>query len=561
MRSLPRAASIFVAGALLAGALLLAQPAPPAAKANVGCDLTDTLTGGVEALTGGAGGLGNPVGDVCNEVTGAAGEVLGNPLKSALGGLGKGIFEQLTEWVSEGSAWLIGEVLRGIDETTTPKLRAAAFVSQYGQMAQIAALMGMAMLLIAVIEGIAQGDAGMLVRIALVNLPLAFIATSVAYVVVQLLLVATDELCQAVAAHDHHSSRDFFKAAIAGLGDAGGKAGAALGGPVGEASGTVAVPLFVSFLAAILGAFAAFMVWIELLMRDAAVYVTALFMPFALAASIRPRWTGLARRTGELLFTLIGSKFVIVSIIVFAAGLLAKPEGRLEAVLCASALLALAAFAPFVLLRLVPFAEGAMSAAYNRRSAAGGMQSGMQMASDVQILRGMARSNWEGSGVTLWDAAEGGGANAKAKPPGAGTGSASTGGGAKAAGGTEAAGGAAGPVGAGVAAAAGAAGAAQRGTAAAAERLGGLAGASEGGGGSTPPPGSESASGARGAAQQGTGGGGEAKPDKNVGAGGLTAPAKEAEKGGDGERGPAPGEKPPRPAPDQSAAKPEKEER
>ena len=83
------------------------------------------------------------------------------------------------------------------------------------------------------------------------------------------------------------------------------------------------MPLFVSFLAAIIGAFAAFFVWIELLMRDAAVYVVALFMPLALAASIWPRWSGALRRTGELIVVVIGSKFVIVSIIALAAGLVA----------------------------------------------------------------------------------------------------------------------------------------------------------------------------------------------------------------------------------------------
>ena len=56
-------------------------------------------------------------------------------------------------------------------------------------------------------------------------------------------------------------------------------------------------------------------------MRDAAVYVVALFMPLAFAASIWPRWSGALRRTGELLVVVIGSKFVIVSIIALAAGL------------------------------------------------------------------------------------------------------------------------------------------------------------------------------------------------------------------------------------------------
>ena len=77
----------------------------------------------------------------------------------------------------------------------------------------------------------------------------------------------------------------------------------------------------------------------------------------------------------------------------------------------------LACFAPFVLLRLVPFAEGAMGAAYGRRSAAGGVVSAVQMGSDTQILRNMAARS-SGSGVALWGAEGGGGGRRGPKPPG-----------------------------------------------------------------------------------------------------------------------------------------------
>jgi hypothetical protein len=438
--------------AVLASAALLAQPAPPPAEANIACDVgsgpAHAVTGGIGAITGGVIGGGNPVGDACNAVSGAVTGVVTDPITNALKGVGNGIFEQVTSWVADGASWLIGEVVKGIDETTTPQLTTKGFLSQYGKMAQIAALMGLAMLLLAVLEGLAQGNAGMLARIVLVNLPLAFIATSVAYAVVQLLLVATDGLCHAIASASHDNSNQFFKAAITGLGEAGGSAGKEVGGAggtnptgavAGQAAGTTAVPLFVTFLAAIIGAFAAFMVWLELLMRDAAIYVVALFMPLALAASIWPRWGGALRRTGELLVVVIGSKFVIVSIISLAAGLVAETDGRIEHILAASALMLLACFAPFVLLKLVPFAEGAMTSAYGRRSAAGGAVSGVQIASDVQIMRNMASSNFGESGASLWNAGEKGGGGAGPEPSGprggGGPGAGSGGGGGAAGGG------------------------------------------------------------------------------------------------------------------------------
>jgi len=399
----------------LAALALLTWPLPGTAQANVACDVgtapAGAISGGIEAATGGAVGLGNPAGDICNDVSGAVSGAVTAPLSGALKEVGNDVFAQLTTWVSEGASWLIGRVVSTIEKTTTPQLATQGFLAQYAKMAAIGAVMATAMLLLAVLEGLAQGNATLLLRVALINAPLAMLATTVAYAVVQLLLVATDGLCAVVSASSHHGSQRFFETAITGLGHVGGAAGKEidsgggsdpLGGVAGQTSGTVAVPLFVGFLAAIVGAFAAFFVWLELLARDAAVYVVSLFLPLGLAASIWPRWSGALRRTGELLVAVIGCKFVIVAIVGLAAALVTG-GGGVEHVLAASALMLLACFAPFVLLKLIPFAEGAMGAAYSRRSASGGTISGVQVASDVQILRSMANSRG-GSGVTLWHA-------------------------------------------------------------------------------------------------------------------------------------------------------------
>jgi type IV secretion system protein TrbL len=569
--------SIAVAAGLLASLAVLAQPSPPSAQANVACDIgsapVHAVTGAVGAITGGAIGGGNPVGDACNAVSGEVTGVVTDPIGDALQSVGNGVFEQVTTWVAQGASWLIGQVVVAIEETTTTQLTTQGFLTQYGKMAQIAALMGLAMLLLAVLEGLAQGNAGLLARVVVVNLPLAFIATSVAYAVVQLLLVATDGLCHAIASASGDNSEHFFKTAITGLGEAGGSAGkevgGSAGGPVGkvagQAEGATAVPLFVTFLAAIIGAFAAFMVWLELLMRDAAIYVVALFMPLALAASIWPRWMGALRRTGELVVVIIGSKFVIVSIISLAAGLVAENDGRVEHILAAAALMLLACFAPFVLLKLVPFAEGAMGAAYGRRSASGGAMSGVQVASDVQILRNMARSNFGESGATLWNAGGQGGGSPGPEPSaprGGGPASGSGGGGGAAAGGSSGAGGGASAggsaggaaaggaaAGAGVGAAAAVPAAAMRGTKAAAQRLEGTgvaqqAGSEAGGGAAVPDP------------KPGSGGQAGQEPAKTGGGGapGAGAPPSDAAGG----KAPRAGEQPPRPAPGPAQAKPEK---
>jgi hypothetical protein len=440
MAWLRRAAILACALAFSTAALTLGDPSPPQARANIACDIGASPA----APIAGALGIGNPVGDACNAVTdpvlGMAGHVL-DPLKEAAASLGKGIFSQITTWVSDGAVWLLGEVVELTQKTTSPNLLSKGFLRQYRQMAQIAVVLALAMLIFAALEGLGRGEGSMLLRVFLVNVPVAAIATSAAYVVVQLLVTTTDGFSALIAHSTAADAREFFKSAVEALGEAGAAGGAALGtvasGPgagtaAGAGSGTVEVPLFVGFIAAIVAAFAAFLVWIELLMRDAAIYAVALFMPLAIAASIWPRWMSALRRTAELVIVVVFSKFVIVSIIALAASLLTNTGGKVEHVLAAGALLLLACFAPFVLFKLVPFAEGAISSAYNRQSAGGASVRTMELASSVQMMRHAALANWAGgntkNGGSGGGNGGGSGGGSKGRPGGSGSGGSSGGG-------------------------------------------------------------------------------------------------------------------------------------
>jgi type IV secretion system protein TrbL len=420
--------------AALAVLLVLGRPAPEQAKANSLCEAASApagaVTGGIGTITGGAIGGGNPVGDACNSVTDGVVGAATAPLTDALKGVGTDIFNQITAWVTDGAAWLMGRVAKAIDTSTGPRLDAQGFVRQYRKVVEIAVVMAAAMLLLAVLEGLAQGSPGMLARAAFVNLPLAFLGASIAFVVVQLLIGATDGLSHAMSSSTGSDGQRFFGDAIKSLSAVGGAPGRAVGnatggggsaaGAIGGAGGSVEVPLFVTFLAAVIGAFAAFFVWIELLMRDAAIYAVALFVPLSLAASIWPRWSGALRRTAELLVVVIASKFVIVAIVSLAASLASHNSGQVEQILAAAALMLLACFSPIVLLRLVPFAEGAMAATYSRRSATGGALNGAHLATQVQMMRNMARANWRGSSATETRRGSDSGGGSRGPRPGGG---------------------------------------------------------------------------------------------------------------------------------------------
>lgn len=570
MAWLRRAAVAGCTVAALAAALTLADPSPPEARANIACEIgvapAAPITGAI--------GIGNPVGDACNAVTdpvlGAIPDPTG-PIKDAAKSIGSGIFNQITSWAADGAVWLMGRVAALTTRTTSPNLLSKGFLRQYRQMTQVAAVLAVLMLIFACLEGLGRGDGGMLWRVFLVNVPVAALATSAAYVVVQLLIATTDGFSEVVAHSTASDMRDFFKSAISSLAVAGGTAGTATGGPgAGTAAGATAVPLFVGFIAAIVAAFAAFLVWIELLMRDAAIYAVALFMPLAIAASIWPRWMGALRRTGELVIVVVFSKFVIVSIIALAASLLANTGGKVEHVLAAGALMLLACLAPFVLFRLVPFAEGAVSSAFNRQSAGGASVRTVEFASSVQMMRRAALANWavnstkakDGSVAGGGGGGSAGGGGAKAKP-GGGSGGGGAGGSAGAGQAARASSGAVGaaalPVAAGVGAAKGSQVAAAKLASSGTSQASGASGGTEAGGAAH--GGSQEAA-ARPPAEQGAGGGNKAATKAGgEGRSGSEAPsssktssaAPEPREASGGEAGRS-GAKPPRPGGDVGSA-------
>jgi hypothetical protein len=111
-------------------------------------------------------------------------------------------------------------------------------------------------------------------------------------------------------------------------------------------------------------AVAALVLWLELLVRAAAVYVAVLFLPLALATLVWPSVSHWCRRLVETLAALILSKFVIVATLSLAASAVSSgTAGSGEAgsgfasVLAGGALLVLSTFVPFAILRLIPMVE------------------------------------------------------------------------------------------------------------------------------------------------------------------------------------------------------------
>jgi hypothetical protein len=201
----------------------------------------------------------------------------------------------------------------------------------------------------------------MLVRSAFAYLPMAFILAGVAIAGAALLVAITDDMSSAVVASLGTKQSDNLLQAV----------GDAYRSALDEGSG---IPLFGVFLGAIILALGAFVLWLEMIIRDAAIYICVFFLPLTFVAMVWPATGRWARRLVELLVAVILAKFVIVSILVLATAAIANTgvvegEGNtFEQMLAGSALLILAAWSPFALLRMIPAMEVAAANVASQRS-------------------------------------------------------------------------------------------------------------------------------------------------------------------------------------------------
>jgi hypothetical protein len=263
------------------------------------------------------------------------------------------VLNGISQWVASGAEWLLGQIGAVLVSTTTVDVGATWFRTHYGQMTALAGVVILPLLLVSTLQAVLRQNPGQLVRTFLVQLPLALVLAGVAIQVVILSLSATDAMSDAVAGGTGADVTSLLSGVTSGLVTA-------------AADPTIAS--FVLLLIALLVAVAAFVLWVELLIRAAAVYVAVLFLPLALATLVWPAVSHWCRRLVETLAALILSKFVIVATLSLAAGAVSSGTAGggahgsgFSAVLAGGALLVMATFVPFAILRMIPaFEAGAV---------------------------------------------------------------------------------------------------------------------------------------------------------------------------------------------------------
>ena len=282
---------------------------------------------------------------------GAVKSLTGNPvtktltITAALGGL--------VAWVYSGAKFALQQTASVISSTTKPQLGSTWFSGFYWRMAGVSALLTLPFLFAAAIQALVRSDMSLLLRSAFGYLPLGLLAVAIAAPLTTLLLAGSDELSQIVSGAAGNADGAFLAKASLGAG----------------ALSLVSHSPFIAFFVGLLAAAATLVLWCELLIRSAAVYVIVLMLPLFFAALVWPARRVWAIRAIELLVALILSKFAIVAVLALggaAIGHTAIPS--VTQMLAGATLVLLAALSPWALLRLLPLHELAAGAAGGLRT-------------------------------------------------------------------------------------------------------------------------------------------------------------------------------------------------
>jgi hypothetical protein len=335
------------------------------------------VSGGIPAIE-----VPNPIGPIADGLGGIAGWGARRAAGAMLGPVGDAIARGLANACDK-----IGrEVLGFLDASSSVHFDTGWWASPRGARL-VGVILGLSLvfmlgfLLLALLQGMLAGDPGGMLRTALVELPLSIAATALLATVTGVLLALTDEASNAVLAGVPGDLGRFF-------------------GGFGTAA-SVVTHGFAGMIMLVLFLVGALLVWVELVVRSSLIYWLVAAAPLFAAARVWPVARGAWRKLVEIGCVLIFAKLAIALALALGAAALAgggPKEGDLGTqvgtdlggLLAGAALMLLASFTPFVLLRLLPIVEAAVVAQGISRSPARASMTVMQMGYYAAGLERMA---------------------------------------------------------------------------------------------------------------------------------------------------------------------------
>lgn len=176
------------------------------------------------------------------------------------------VFSGFTSWIMAGATGLLGALGHVISDSTNPPLE-GGFSIELAVVARIGAALTAPFLGLAAISAIVQQDLGVLLRAVFIRLPLSLLLGGVAVELVSLAVDATNGL-----------SNDVLNAAGPSVHSIIGGLATAL---VGLTAGGARIGAFGAAFLALMTVLIAFALWLELVVREAAISVAVLFLPIA----------------------------------------------------------------------------------------------------------------------------------------------------------------------------------------------------------------------------------------------------------------------------------------
>ena len=313
-------------------------------------------------------------------------------LKNAVVEVAEAVFDKIMEFIAGLLADTVAKVtealvtlLGAIKPSITPSGAIENAEAIQASVLGLAAALLAAFYLFRIIHGLITGQAGQSIRATIVELPMVVVGTLffgfLCYTLLSIIDAFSDPMIDGFATTLNDTVTTLY-----------------------SQEGLVKGGLFV-FIFAVLYIAAAIFLCIELFVRSSLIYLVVMFAPLAMATRVWGPTRSHARRATEVAVALIFSKLAIAVTLATGASLMqgaAATGGNVE-MIQGSAILLLAAFMPFALLRVIPIMEGAVSAEGMARGVGtkaavagyGASKVGSAVSTSASLAGSSVRSRWD----------------------------------------------------------------------------------------------------------------------------------------------------------------------
>ncbi|GAA4912360.1 hypothetical protein ACFPM3_24080 [Streptomyces coeruleoprunus] len=279
----------------------------------------------------------------------------------------------LARGCADAAAWIVGKLSEAVKSTAAVDFTNPKFLQQYAVVFAASTILTLVLWLLAVAKRAIRGvPLSTALSEAVGFLWLTVLASAFTPLILYTVVSATDGVTEVIAASTGGQTDTFFGSFAAAL-------------KKGEDIGGGPIMLIVVSLVSIL---AAGILWLELVIRAALLYVGALLGTVVYAGLVDKNMWGHVRRWAGIMIAVIMVKPVIV-IVLGLAGALSSGEGpdAFSAVVSGLAIILLAIFASAMIYRFVPgFGDEIAAARTNRKQATDGAQAAAVISSPAALV-------------------------------------------------------------------------------------------------------------------------------------------------------------------------------